>query len=168
MFIDEPQVQDDTLQEIVEDEPAETEAEETQQEVNWEEEAKKWKAIAARHAKKQEKTPSPEGGLNEYDILALKNSNISEKEDLDTVKEYARKLNLSIAEALEDKYVRTVLHDKAEERRTARATETRSPRGISKASGDDMLRKAEREGDLPDTQEGLQALVEARLERKRK
>jgi hypothetical protein len=106
--------------------------------------------------------------LSEYDILALKNSNITEKEDLDTVKEYARKLNLSIADALEDKYVRTVLHEKGEERRTARATETRSPRGISKTTGDDMLRKAEREGDLPDSMEGLHALIEARLERKRK
>jgi hypothetical protein len=42
-------VQDDTSQENVEEveESVDTQADETTQEVNWEEEAKKWKAIAA-------------------------------------------------------------------------------------------------------------------------
>lgn len=118
--------------------------------------------------KKQESGKTQEGGLSEYDMLALKNSNITEKDDLDTLKEYAKKLNLSIAEALEDKYVQTVLSDKAEERRTARATETRSPRGIAKTTGEDFLRKAERDGELPTTDAELRAMLEARLERKRK
>lgn len=164
----------------------ETQATETEQETNTEVEAEEtteapeddWKAKAEElerknrqlyeRLKKQSSVPLTDAGLSEYDILALKNSNITEKDDLDTLKEYARKLNLSIADALEDKYVKSVLADKAEERRTARATETRSPRGIARSSGEELLRRAEREGDVPSTDAEMRALIEARLERKRR
>lgn len=120
--------------------------------------------------KKQEKatTPATEGGLSEYDILALKNSNITDKDDLDIVKDYAKKLGMSIAEAIEDKYVQNVLADKKEERRTAQATEIRSPRGIAKTTGEDLLRRAEKTGEMPTTEDGMRALAEARLARRRK
>lgn len=127
---------------------------------------RKNKQLYERLKKQEVKVPSE--GLSEYDILALKNSNITEKEDLDTVKEYAKRLNLSIADALEDKYVKTVLADKAEERRTARATEVRSPRGIAKNTGEDLLRKAEQTGEVPTSEEGMRAIAEARLARKKK
>jgi hypothetical protein len=84
------------------------------------------------------------------------------------VQEFASYKKLSIAEALNHQTLKTILADKAEERRTARATETRSPRGIAKSSGEDILRKAEREGEVPETQDGLRALVEARMARRRK
>lgn len=167
---DEPQVLET---EVTESEPTNTEAEGEEATGSPEE----WKAKAEElekknrqlyeRLKKQEKPPEATG-LSEYDILALKNSSITEKEDLDTVKEYATRLNLTIAEALEDKYVKTVLAEKAEERRTARATETKSPRGIAKNTGEDLLRRAEREGEIPTTDADIRAMVEARLERRRK
>lgn len=176
MFTDESQVPEDTSTETIQEDQAEVVVEEAVEETqeteeshpDWEAEAKKWKAIANRAAKKQEKVPSTEAGLSEYDILALKNSNITEKEDLDTVKEYSKKLGLSIADALSDKYVKTVLADKAEERRTARATETRSPRGIAKNTGEDLLRKAEQTGEVPTSEDALRAIAEARLARKKR
>jgi hypothetical protein len=88
--------------------------------------------------KKNEDTPSP-SGLSAKDYLALNESKIT-AEDFDEVQEFASFKKLSIAEALNHSTLKTILTDKAEERRTARATETRSPRGIAKTSGEDILR----------------------------
>jgi hypothetical protein len=117
---------------------------------------------------KQSKDATPLTGISDYDVLAIKNSNITEKEDLQTVKDLAKRLGISVADALEDKYVRNVLADRAEERRTARATETRSPRGIAKNSGEDILRKAESTGEVPDSPNLLRDLAQARLDRRMK
>jgi hypothetical protein len=170
MFTDEPQEIDSPVTESEpEVEEVVEEVAEAEPETDWQAEALKWKAIAKRHAKDKEQVPSQDkAGLTEYDVIALKNSSITEKEDLDTVKDLAKKLNLSIADALDDKYIKTVLAEKAEERRTARATETRSPRGIAKSSGADYLRKAESAGELPETMDAMRQLAEARLERKKR
>lgn len=180
MFIDEltegtpENTPEETTEEVVveeetpaEDTPAQEEAAEADQ-PDWEAEAKKWKAIATRASKKAEKVESaPTVGLSAKDFLALRDANVS-AEDFDEVQEFASWKKISFAEALANPTLKAILRDRTEERRTAQATETKSPRGIAKSSGEDLLLKAEKTGEVPTTDEGIAALVAARLERKRR
>lgn len=118
--------------------------------------------------KKQEKTvPSETSGLAPKDLLALTKADIS-VDDFDEVQDYARYKNISIAEALSHNTLKSILAERAEERRTAQATQTRSARTTAKNTGEDLLRKAQTTGEVPTTDEGLMALAKARLERKRR
>jgi hypothetical protein len=128
---------------------------------------KKNRQLYERLKKKEEAPLESSSNLSARDILAIKEANIT-SEDLAEVEEFARYKKLTLAEALKSPTLKNILKDAAEERRTARATEVKSPRGIAKTSGEDILRKAEREGEVPETQDGLRALVEARMARRRK
>lgn len=116
-------------------------------------------------AKKQE-VKREEPALSAKDLLALQGASVSE-DDLDEVIDFARYKKVSISEALKTQTLKTILAERAEERRTAQATETKSPRGIAKQTGEDLLRKAEATGEVPLTQKGLEDLVMARLMRKK-
>lgn len=109
--------------------------------------------------------PSPDTSLSNQDLLYLAKADIAE-DDLDEVVTYARKMGVSVKQA--HAFYKPILNERAEERRTAQVTETRSPRGTAKSTGSDLLQKAETTGDLPDTEAGLNALIKARLEAKRK
>ncbi len=168
MFTDEPQEVDSPVIESNEEEPEIVEEETEEASTDWEAEAKKWKAIAKRHSKpKVEEAPQPANGLSPRDFLALKDSNIT-ADDFDEVQDFAKYKGIPIAEALGHPTLKNILNDRAEERRTARATETKSPRGLAKTSSEDMLRKAESSGEVPETMEGMRALAEARMARRRK
>lgn len=102
-------------------------------------------------------------GLTVEDVLALQGVH---EDDLSTIKEWADFKKVSLAEAKKSPTVKQMLALNAEERRTAEATQTRGgARGGSKVSGEDLLAKAERGGDLPDSDEGMAALVAARQAR---
>lgn len=168
MFIDEPQETDQPVIESEEPEIVEEAEEQEETTTDWEAEAKKWKAIAKRHSKpKVEEAPSQTNGLSPRDFLALKDSNIT-ADDFDEVQDFAKYKGIPIAEALSHPTLKNILNDRAEERRTARATETKSPRGLAKNSSEDILRKAEQSGEVPESMEGMRALAEARLARRRK
>lgn len=80
---------------------------------------------------------SPEG-LSERDLLAVVKANVPE-EDLDDVKDYASLKKISIADALKSDFVKGILSHKAEVRKTAQATQTRSTRSVSKPTGDEIV-----------------------------
>ena len=115
--------------------------------------------------KKSEKTEE-KVGLSELDIFALVKSNVSE-EDLDEVKNFAGYKKISIAEALKDKTLKIILSDRAEERLSAEATETKGQRPSSQTSPEAILAKASR-GELPDKDEDIEKLAEARIQAKLK
>jgi len=115
--------------------------------------------------KKSEKATTVEN-TSVRDILALKDADVS-ADDLDEVQKYAKYEGITIAEALQSKTLKTILAERREERRTAQATETKSPRGIAKVTGEDVLRKAETTGDVPESDEAMRSMLQARLERKR-
>ena len=166
MFIDEPQETDQP--EIESEEPEIVEEAVEEETTDWEAEAKKWKAIAKRHSKpKVEEAPSQTDGLSPRDYLALKDSSIT-ADDFDEVQDFAKYKGIPIAEALTHPTLKNILNDRAEERRTARATETKSPRGLAKTSSEDILRKAEQTGEVPESMDGMRALAEARMARRRK
>lgn len=169
--MDEPEVLETPAEE-------EVEVEEETEEAKEEEDVEAIKAKAAKadelekknkqlyeRLKKAEGQSKGEDSLK--DLLALKDADVS-AEDLDEVREYASFRKVSLAEALQSKTLKAILAERKEERRTAQATETKSPRGIAKVTGEDVLRKAEQLGEVPDSIDQMKAMLQARLDRKRK
>lgn len=117
-------------------------------------------------AKKQSAAPQTDA-LSPMDVVLLSKSDV-DANNIEEVLTYAKYRNMTVAEALKDTTLRAILKEKKEEQQTAAATQTRSSaRGSSKVSGSDLLTKAETSGEVPDTVEGMRAIAEARLARKR-
>lgn len=167
----------ETAEETVEEENVETTDEETQ-ELSKEEIAElKAKAAKVDDLEKKNKqlferakknTPTVQTDtLSPMDAVLLSKSDVA-AEDIDEVLGYAKYRKISIAEALKDSTLKAILKEKTEERTTAAAAQTRGgARGTSKVSGIDLLTKAETTGEVPETADGMRALAEARLARKR-
>jgi hypothetical protein len=114
------------------------------------------------------KEPTNSNDLSSKDLYALMSEKVPQ-EDVDEVVRAAKALNLSVPEALKSNIIKSILSEKAEERTTANATQTRGgARGTSKVSGEDMLSTAEKTGEVPETDEGMRALFNARMARKLK
>ena len=117
--------------------------------------------------KLREKAATEQNGLSQQDVLVLAKADIHE-DDLDEVIEFARFKKIPIKEALKNPTVKGILATKAEERKTAEVTLTRGgQRAASKVSGEDLLAKAERTGELPESEADLQALFKARQARRK-
>jgi len=160
--------------------PASTETEEqvdeTQEEeqVDWEAEAKKNKEVADNYkirAEKAEKKAkeAPEkkvddSSLSQTDFLYLAKSDIHE-EDLGELNDVMSKMGMNAKQAHE--YLKPRFAVKAEERKTASVTNTGSGRGKKPKTGEDYLDKANKTGELPDSDTGMQDLILARQNAKR-
>lgn len=121
------------------------------------------KAEKALKAKEAQVAPSQETALSPKDYLALSEAKVS-SEDFDEVMEFAAFKKLSVSEALKNPTLKTLLSDRAEERKTAAATQTRAAaRGAKPTTGQDLLDKVRRTGELPDSDDGMRAIAEARL-----
>lgn len=106
--------------------------------------------------------PKETNQLSHKETIALVNAKVHE-EDIDDVIEYARFKNLPIGETLKSPILRAALEAKSETRATAEATHTGKARpSNAKASGETLLQKAQKTGELPTDDEGLDALLEAR------
>lgn len=124
---------------------------------------KKNKQLFERAKKNTPASKEAKDNLSSKDLYALMEAKVP-RDDIDEVTRAAKALNLSIPEALKSNIVIGILSERAEERRTATATQTRGgARGSVKVSGADILAKAERTGELPDTDEGMAALAQARM-----
>jgi len=76
---------------------------------------------------KKYKPVTEDKGLSTKDFYALTNAKVPE-EDVDDVVEYAKFKNIPVSEALKSPVVKATLAEKAEARKTAQATQTRSTR----------------------------------------
>ncbi len=104
---------------------------------------------------------STAGDLSSRDLFALMNAKVSE-EDIDEVKEYAQLKKISISEALKTLTVKTILSEKAEQRKTANAANTGgSKRGSGKVT-DELLLSNAKKGVLPEDDEEIQRLYKLR------
>ena len=104
------------------------------------------------------KTPEP---MSLKDIRALQDVH---DDDVDEVVEYAKFKGVSIAEAKKSPVIQAHLRTKEEERATAQATNTGGgKRTTSKNTPEAILERAE-SGQLPEDDEGIKALSEARLQ----
>ena len=123
---------------------------------------------AEAEAKKGEKPVVPSNDFSMKDALAFQEAGVT-SEDYDEVVRVAKILDKPIAEALKDTTLKTILETRKEERTTANATQTRGgARGTSKVSGEDLLSKAQRTGEVPETDEGMQAIFAAKMARRAK
>lgn len=116
-------------------------------------------------AEKAEKKAKEEGSkdMSEKDILALSREEVAE-EDIDEVKGYASYKKISVAEALKDKTLKSILSDRAEERRTANLSQTKGARGSSKITGEALMEKIQKGEEVKI--EDIDKLVEARFKAK--
>src|ERR1035437_775035 len=76
------------------------------------------------------------GELTTKDLYALIDAKVPE-DDIEEVREYAQLKKISIAEALKSNVVKTILGDKAEQRKTAEGTNTNGGRRSSAKLSDD-------------------------------
>lgn len=100
-------------------------------------------------------------GLSQKDLIAIAKSDIHE-DDIDEVLEHAKFKKIPVSEALRSPYIKSYLGQRSEERATAEATQTKSPRGSSKFSGESLIEKA-RQGKLPESDEDIARLADARM-----
>lgn len=118
-------------------------------------------------AEKAEKKPkeviyNAPAGTSTKDLVALMNAKVSE-EDIGEVEEFARFKKISIAEALKSTTVQSILRDKAEQRKTAEATNTGSSRRSTSKVSDEFLVSNARSGKLPENEEDIQRLIRAKM-----
>lgn len=109
--------------------------------------------------------PKPEQGLSTKDAMALIKANV-EEEDIDEVESYAKFKNISIAEALKTTVVKTLLSEKAEQRKTAQVTNTQTARRSTPKTTPEDIRDKALKGDLPESEDDIKALYEARRQEK--
>ena len=116
----------------------------------------------------QPKKISKSDELSPKDLYALMENKVP-KDDIDDVVQYAKFSKISVEQALETDFVTRLLADKAEKRATARATNIgASSRGAGKPSGSSLLNNAITKGEIPDDDEDLDRMIDARLEHKKK
>ncbi len=121
----------------------------------------KVRAEKAERAKNRVETKM-ESGLSSKDTIAIVNAKIHE-DDVDDVLEYAEFKKIPIAEALKSSVIKATLKEKQELRDTATATNTGRTRQTSpQASGEVLLDKARKTGELPADEAALDALLTAR------
>jgi hypothetical protein len=127
------------------------------------ERAKKAEA-EAKELKTKVKAPEPsekKGGLSSLDLYALIEAKVLQ-DDISEVTDYAKLKGISVAEALKSNVVKTILSERAEERKTAAAAHTTGARrGNSQVSDDTLLNKASR-GELPESEAEIARLFKAR------
>lgn len=112
---------------------------------------------------KEKETPKIE--LSQTDIITLAKADIHE-DDIDEVLEYARFKKIPVKEALSSNVIKLLLAERKEERKTAEATSIGAKRAGARAkSGKELLADAET-GKLPDSDEGIRELVDARFKSK--
>jgi len=106
------------------------------------------------------------GELNQMDMIAIIKNNVNE-DDIQDVVDYAQLKGVSVNEALKLDVVKTILRDKDEKRATAQASHTGSARRSSKKISDETLLANARKGEMPESDEDIQRLIQARKESQR-
>lgn len=124
---------------------------------HWKEKASKVKEDKPTEAKPKREDTS--GELSAKDALLLAAAKV-EVEDVDEVVDFAKYRKISIADALKSPTLKAIIKDRQEERQTAQATQTRSPRVTPKSSGEELINKA-RQGQIDEND--IDRLTEARM-----
>lgn len=112
-------------------------------------------------------TTESKENLSQRDVITLVKADIPE-EDIPDVTEYAAFKKISIADALKSPVLKSLLADKAESRKIADATNVGTQRrGNSRVSDESLIENASK-GKLPESDDELERLVQARISAKTK
>lgn len=119
------------------------------------------KHLFERAKKAEAKAPLKESdGLSTKDVLYVAKADIHSS-DVDEILTYAKKMGVTVEEA--HAHYKPILAIRAEERKTANATQTRSgARGSTKVSGAELLTRFDRTGEMPESDEAMTDLFNAR------
>lgn len=165
----------ETVEETTESEVTETPVVEKPQETLEQREARLERQLAQTRKKlgKPDSKPAPkihqetQSDLSSRDTIALINAKVTEPEDIDEVMEWARFKKIPVSEALKSETIKARLNEKTEQRKVALATNTgASRRTTTKITPDVIVEKASR-GELPDSEEGMAQLAQARLNQRK-
>ena len=104
--------------------------------------------------------PSNKGNLSDKDVIYLAKTTIHD-DDVDEVLEMAKSRGWDVKKAHE--YMKPILSERDEQRNTAAATQSRGgQRGSTKTTPSALLERASR-GELPESDEDINALTDARM-----
>ena len=113
----------------------------------------------------KEEEPKKDFNLSQMDFITLAKADVHE-EDIDEVVDYAKYKKIPVKEALSSSVIKNYLAEQKEYRATADATTTGNKRTGGKArSGGELLNDANT-GKLPETDEEMAELVNARFQSK--
>ncbi len=108
----------------------------------------------------------PNSNLSQKDLITLIKADITEDEDIEMVSDYAKMKNISLQEAIKRDALRSILAEQREERATANATSTGGgKKGSSQTTDSELLRRA-KSGKVPESDEEIRRLAEARFKSK--
>lgn len=99
--------------------------------------------------------------LTSADVFTLVKNDVPE-EDIDEVLEYAKFKKISVAEALKSSVVKTMLADKAEQRKVNEGTSTSGGRQSNARISDESLMANARKGVMPESEADLTRLFKLR------
>lgn len=163
--------EEETTEEVTEEEADEVveeeDVEELRKRAKLTDDYKKRAEKAEKENKNLKKTKEPSSSdISARDAIALAKADLSD-EDIDEVVDYAKYKGISVTEALRSPVMQNSIENRKEERTTAQATSTKSARSTSKTAGEDLLKKAERTGEVPTSDSDMQAMIRARKDSQR-
>ena len=127
-----------------------------------EELANNYKVRAEKAEKQSREVPSEYGNLNPRDAVILAKADV-DPEDIETVIDYAGFKKQSISAILKDSAMQTILKTNAEERKSAAATAINPPGRQAPRETVESILQAASQGQLPESDEGIERLTEARI-----
>ena len=108
------------------------------------------------------------GGLTPKDTIALITAKVTEEEDISEVENWAKFRGISVSEALKTPVIKTLLAERAEERKTAEATSTKATRRGANAPSEDLLGNAQRKGEMPTSDADILKLAQDKVLKNKK
>ena len=157
-------------EEVILDVETEEVAEETVEEIKArlakaEELAHNYKIRAEKAESKSKEAPKvAPNDLSSKDTIALIRADVAD-EDIEEVVEYAKLKKISVTDALKTNIMKTILEQKREERTVASATNTGTARRSNTRVSDEVLLDKASKGTLPETEEDMARLFNARHKR---
>lgn len=124
-----------------------------------------WRKKAEKSTASKEGDDAPKtGGLSEKDVVYLAKTDIHE-EDIDEVLEMAKlKFGGDVRKA--HQFMKPILAEKAEKRKTSETSHTGSARRSSQKLSDEALLEKASTGNIPESDEEIQRLIRAKSARK--
>lgn len=156
------QTDDETVEDLRERLSQEQKAREKAEEIANNQKIRAEKAESkAKFEVKPQSNASQSSEISQEDVYSMLEAKVP-REDIETVKKFAKLEGISIPEALSSSTLKTILNDKAEERNTARATSTGNSKRISHKASDDSLLENFKKGVVPESDEDIARLVKLR------
>lgn len=122
--------------------------------------------VRAEKAEKQLKTAPKQEQKENYSLQDIKALADVHDDDVAEITEYAKFKGISIAEARKSNIIIASLKEKQEIRQSAIASATgKAPRGGTANSGQAFLARLEAKGELPESEEDMGRLAQARFEK---